>query len=140
MSIEVSHRTGVGTRSRHNGTVQDGGGTDDSIFLLVEGTHDGVPFSRKFKLDNPGDDREQGQTDTYYVQPSFPPIFWSAVEQVGFVKEIDNPITSKIHGDWLLEWVTFKFALQNGQVMTKQFSLNRWFSTKEMATWKAGLK
>jgi hypothetical protein len=140
MDILLSIRTGKGSHTRH-GFSSDGGGTDDTVHFVLEGVNEkGVPYALQFKLDDPSkNDREQGQTDTYTIAGGdlrLNQVSHASVRNVGFRKS-ETSATTKVDGDWLLEYFGVQFKLADGRAPTFSLAPNQWFSSGDKAqfTW-----
>jgi hypothetical protein len=118
IEIRVYTITGAGMTSDRCGLgnlVLDGGGTDSTVTLVIEGqTPD--HYARAFDLDDPDkNDREEGDYDRYEITPRNSnlldvPIHYETITTVGFRKEDNNDCP-----DWLLSEFGIGFTLEDGR-------------------------
>lgn len=93
-------------------------GTDADVFIRLKG----MTNSTEFSLDNPGDDREKGDTDVYYV----------AAEKIGDLREIELRLDGSSISD---RWYLAKVMIQNMHFgYLWEFPCNDWLKRQETYT------
>lgn len=148
IEIEVYLITGGGYTSDRCGfgnLVYDGGGTDSTVELIIQGQTPEY-YARAFDLDDPDkNDREEGDYDHYEMTGRDTnlldvPIYYETITAVGLHKYNNNDCP-----DWLLDEFGVAFTLEDGRWIrlafmpgdfSEPYQVPRWFDEdRTQAMW-----
>lgn len=92
-------------------SCRDKAGTDDDVWFGFDGV--------SFALDNPGDDREKCNLDTYLLNAAGKNLFYRSGMPVGIMLQKSSDGDS---GGWFVDWIDVQ--VNGGE--TRRFTVDRW--------------